>query len=172
MRYNSKSNKELPKKQVHIYVYEDVERILKAHGYKTSEFVTLKSLELLNEENLSEKYDEIKKRIKDLETKKKKLTEDLNNCENQLKDYNERLKNMNRLIEEYDPSRNYEAALDEVYHLVGRRLHDPERSDKIYLNDVFKICDKYEGVNYEFLLSKVDENVLETHFTLKFKNKS
>lgn len=167
-----KSKKDLPKKQVHIYIYSDIERILKAFGIKPAEFLTQKTLELLGKNNINSKFGDITAEIEKLENKKKDLQLELDKCEEELSELNLQLSNIKLLMNNYVPTdeKNFEDAMSEVLGLVANRANSDKRMPYIYYDDVIPICEKY-GVNYQFVLSKVPENALSLHFKLRYKRK-
>lgn len=165
-----KSKNDLPKKQVHIYIYKDIDRILKAFNINTSEFVTMKTLELLGSNDIESEFKDVNDEIEKLENKKKDLKLQLDECDEKISKLKIQQDNLKRLISEYVPEEdvNYQKALEEIYNLVGNRLKSDKREPFIYFNDVIPICEKY-GVNYQFVLSHIPADVQKDHFKLRFK---
>lgn len=164
-----KPKNDLPKKQVHLYVYKDTERIIKAFGYNSSEFFTLSALKLLNT-GLDKEYNTVKSEIEKKEKEKKRLMEDLKNCNDDLSKLKEQLKDMKALINDFDVNEsNVDSAIREIMKLGRERAESEERKPYIYFDDVIPICAKYNINNYMFILSKIPKNFLESHFKLRFK---
>ena len=163
-----KPKNDLPKKQVHLYVYKDIERIAKAFGYNSSEFYTLSVLKLLDNE-LDKEYNTVISEIEKKEKEKERLTEDLKNCEDDLSRLKEQLNNMKSLINDFNVNEsNIHYAVSEVMKLGRERAESEKRKPYIYFDDVIPICNKY-NVNYSLVLSKIPKNLLENHFKLRFK---
>lgn len=170
MEYKTKND--IPKKQVHIYIYKDIERILKAYGFKPSEFITLKALELLQNTDVNTDIKELEQNLIAKEKKRENLETELNKCNNEIEDLNKQLRELKQIITNFnvsDDNNNLDLAIREVLALANNRVTSPERLPYIYFDDVKLICDRH-NVNYMWVLSKIPKALLENHFKLRFKN--
>lgn len=167
---HKRKNDILPKKQVHMYVYSDVERILKAFGIKPSEFLTLNTIELLSDKDLGVEFQNNNSKIEKLKEKIKNLEKELELSKKQLTELEEQNTNIKLLMNKYVPTEDprFTDSIKEVLKLVNDRVTSEKRLPYIYYDDVIAICEKH-NVDYQFVLSKIDKDVLNTHFKLRFK---